>query len=88
MCTQFMALCCPERGNPREFLELWQMKKEELVQVGVEIEEKDYLSVIILFLALSNFSSAQFTAAQFNNNVISPLDLLLMLIKESACQRV
>jgi hypothetical protein len=43
------------------------MKKEELVQAGVVIDEKDYFSVIISSLpnALSNFASSQLAAARF-----------------------
>jgi hypothetical protein len=47
MCTKFMGMCCPKKTNPREFLEGLRVRREELAQVGVMIEEKDYFSVII-----------------------------------------
>jgi len=45
--TLVRLLCCLNKGNPREFLKGLQVKREELTQAGVAIEEKDYLSVII-----------------------------------------
>jgi len=47
LCAKFMGMQCPERGNPREFLEGLRMRKEELAQAGVVVNEKDYFSVII-----------------------------------------
>ena len=56
--TKFMAAHCPDKGNPREFLEGLQVKREELSQAEVVIDEKDYFSVIIASLPffLSNFA--------------------------------
>jgi hypothetical protein len=88
--AKFMGTQCPERGNPREFLEgLWMMK-EEMVQAGVVVDEKDYFSVIIssLPIALSNFASNQLAAAQFlSSRSMTPDDLLSMLVEESDRQR-
>jgi len=80
---------CSERGNPREFLEELRVKKEELAQAGVVIDEKDYFSVIIasLPMALSNFASNQLAAAQFSSRKMTPSDLLSMLLEESDRQR-
>ena len=50
---KFMGKQCPERGNPREFLEGLRVKKEELAQAGVVINEKDYFSVIISSLLIT-----------------------------------
>ncbi len=88
--AKFMGMQCPERGNPREFLEGLRMKKEELAQAGVVVDEKDYFFVIIssLPVALSNFASNQLAAAQFlSSRSITPDDLLSMLVEESDRQR-
>jgi hypothetical protein len=68
LCTKFLAMHCPGKGNPREFLEGLRVKREELSQAGVVIDEKDYFSVIIASLpfALSNFASNQLATAQFS----------------------
>ena len=57
--TKFLASHYLEKGNVRESLETLHTKREELVQVGVEIDEKDYLSTIISSLpfTLLNFAS-------------------------------
>ena len=62
--AKFLASRCAEKGNVREFLEGLRVRKEELVQVGVVIDNKDYLLTIIssLPVALSNFASAQLAA--------------------------
>jgi hypothetical protein len=69
-----MAMRCPDKGNPREFLEGLRVRKEELSQAGVTVDEKDYFSVIIssLPLALSNFASNQLAAAQFSARTMTP----------------
>ena len=85
--AKFLASRCPEKGNVREFLDELRTKKEELVQVGVEIDEKDYLSTIISSLpfSLSNFASAQLAAARMfaPTKTIEP-DVLLALMTEEA----
>ena len=90
MRAKFMAMRCPDKGNPREFLEGLRVKKEELAQAGVEVDEKDYFSIIISSLpySLSNFASSQLAAAQYlSDKKISPDDLLSMLLEESDRQR-
>jgi len=90
MRAKFMAMRCPEKGNPREFLEGLRVKKEELAQAGVEVDEKDYFSIIISSLpySLSNFASGQLAAAQYlSTKKITPDDLLSMLLEESDRQR-
>jgi len=37
LCAKFMGMQCPERGNPREFLEGLRVMKEELAQAGVVV---------------------------------------------------
>src|SRR5260221_3435958 len=85
MRAKFMAMRCPDKGNPRDFLEGLRVKKEELCQAGVVVDEKDYFSVIIssLPLSLSNFASNQLAASQFSTRKMSPNDLLSMLLEES-----
>jgi len=85
MQANFMAMRCPDKGNPREFLEGLRVKKEELAQAGVTVEEKDYFSIIISSLpyALSNFASSQLAAAQYLSlKKMTPEDLLSMLLEE------
>jgi len=82
---------CPEKGNVREFLEGLRVKREELAQVGVDIENKDYLSTIVgsLPFALSNFASSQLTAARMfsTTKTIDPDTLISLLVEESDRQR-
>jgi len=87
--AKFMAMRCPEKTNPREFLETLRVKREELSQAGVMIEEKDYLSVILSSLpfALSNFASSILASSQISSKHITPDDLLSMLMEESDRQR-
>ena len=87
--AKFMAMRCPEKTNPRDFLESLRVKKEELSQAGVIIEEKDFYSVILSSLpfALSNFASNLLAAAQFSSRMTMPNDLLSMLVEESDRQR-
>jgi hypothetical protein len=75
--------------NLREFLETLRVKKQELSQAGVVIEEKDYLLVILSSLpfALSNFASNILASSQVSSNQITPDDLLSMLMEESDRQR-
>lgn len=91
MWAKFMAMRYLDKGNPREFLEGLKVKKEELVQAGVEINEKDYFSIIIssLLYFLSNFVSSQLAVAQYlSTKKIIPDDLLSMLLEELDYQQV
>jgi hypothetical protein len=86
MQAKFMAMRCLDKGNPREFLEGLRMRKEELPQAGVVVDEKDYFSIIISShpYSLSNFTSSQLAAAQYlTDKKIFPDDLLSMLLEES-----
>jgi hypothetical protein len=88
--ASFLGMRCGEKGNVREFLEGLRLKKEELSQAGVKIEEQDYFSVIIASLpsALSNFASSQMAAARFlGSKTMTSTDLLSMLIEESERQK-
>ncbi len=89
--TKFLESRCPEKGNIREFLEGLRVKKEELAQVGVTIDNKDYLSTIVASLpyALSNFASSQLTAARMfsSTRTINPDVLISLLVEESDRQR-
>jgi len=88
--TKFLELRCPEKGNICEFLKGLCIKKEELAQVGVDIENKDYLSTIVgsLPFALSNFMLSQLTAAHMfsTSRTIAPNTLISLLMEESDCQ--
>jgi hypothetical protein len=87
MRTKFLASQCPEKGNMREFLDELRTMREELVQVGVVIEDKDYLLTIIssLPVSLSSFALAQLAAARMFSltKSIEP-DILLSLLMEEA----
>jgi hypothetical protein len=89
--TKFLESRCPDKGNIREFLEGLRVKKEELAQVGVTIDDKDYLSTIVgsLPYALSNFASSQLTAARMfsSTKTIDPDILISLLVEESDRQR-
>ena len=87
--AKFMAMRCPEKTNPRDFLENLQVKKEELSQAGIVIDEKDYFSVILSSLpySLSNFTSNLLAAAHFSSKTMAPDDLLPMLMEESDRQQ-
>ena len=90
--AKFLASRCPEKGNVREFLEELQTKREELVQVRVDIDKKDYLSTVISSLpfSLSNFASAQLAAARMfsTTKLIEPDVLMLLLMEEADRQKV
>ncbi len=89
--AKFLESRCPDKGNIREFLEGLRVKKEELAQVGVTIDNKDYLSTIVASLpyALSNFASSQLTAARMfsSTKTIDPDTLISLLVEESDRQR-
>ena len=57
--TRFLESGCPNKGKAREFLNGLHVKREELAAMGVDIEEKDYLSTIIgsLHFHLTNFTA-------------------------------
>src|SRR6266540_3510236 len=89
----------PKKEMCGNFLEGLQVNKEELVQVGVVIDDKDYLSTIIssLPIALSNFASAQLATTRMfaPTKSIKPKVLISLLVEEAnhqkaqqECQRV
>jgi hypothetical protein len=63
--TKFLESKCPDKGDICTWLDSLRVQKEELAQVSVEIDEKDYHSTIILSLPiyLSGFASSQLAAA-------------------------
>src|SRR5271168_741488 len=88
--AKFLGMRCTDKGGVREFLEGLRLKKEELCQAGVDIDEKDYFSVIISSLpaAMSNFASSQLAAARFSGTrTITSSDLISMLIEEADRQK-
>ena len=89
--AKFLGMKCTDKGGVREFLEGLWLKKEELCQAGVEIEENDYFSVIIssLSAAMVNFALSQLAAAHFSlTKTITSNDLISMLIEEADRQKV
>ena len=86
MCSRFLESRYPEKGNVREFLEGLRTKREELVTMGVKIDDKDYLSTIISSLPfnLSTFTSGQLTSAQLYTTTrsIEPDTLIFMISEE------
>jgi hypothetical protein len=88
--AKFLGMKCGEKGNVREFLEDLQLKKEELSQAGVTIDEKDYLSVIISSLpaVMANFALSQLAAARFSaTKTLMTNDLISMLLEEADRQK-
>ena len=65
-CVQFLESKLAKGADIWQFLDGLQMKREELVAVGVDINEKDYRLMIIKSLPnlLANFASSQLTAAR------------------------
>jgi len=87
----FLDMKCPEKGNVREFLDSLRVKREELATVGVEVDNKDYLSTIISSLpnSLSNFASNQLAAAKLYapSKTIDPDALISMISEEYEHQK-
>jgi len=85
-----MDMKCPPRGDIREFLDELRMKREELDQVGVVINDNDHCSTIIASLpsTLASFASATLSAAQLftTTKTVEP-DTLIMLLKEVERER-
>ena len=89
--TKFLEIKYTDKGGLREFLEGLQLKKEELAQSGpgVDIKEKDYLSVILSSLpsAMANFASRQLAAAHFSmTKTITSTNLISMPLEEAGRQ--
>ena len=83
--TRFLESKCSEKSDVRAFLDSLRVKREELAQAGVQIDEKDYRSTIIKSLPfhLSNFASSQLTAAcLFSPTKTIDPDLLISVISE------
>jgi len=85
LCTQFLDSRMPKGDDMHQFLNDLCTKQEELVSVGVDIDEKDYCSTIIrsLPLHLANFASTQLTIAHLYaiSKTIEP-DILISLISK------
>ena len=87
MRARFLESKCPEKGDVREFLESLRTKREELITMGVSIDDKDYLSTIISSLpyVLSSFASGQLASARLyaSTNMIAPDSLISLISEES-----
>jgi len=90
--TCFLESKCPDKGNIRQFLNELHVKWEELATVGVDINEKDYRSMIISSLpySLANFASNQLAAVKLysSTKTITPDTLILLIPEEYECQQV
>lgn len=82
---KFLESLCSEKSDVHVFLDSLSVRREELAQAGVQIDEKDYCSTVIKSLPfhLSNFTSNQLTAAHLFllTKTINP-DLLISVISE------
>jgi len=91
LCACFLDMKCPEKGNVREFLDSLHVKREVLATVGVEIDDKDYLSTIIssLPMSLSNFTSNQLATAKLYApmKTIDPNALISLISEEYEWQK-
>lgn len=85
LCTRFMDLKCPDKGNVCEFMDKLRVEKEKLATYGVTIDDKDYRSTIITSLPnfLSNFASSLLANARLHavTGTVDP-DQLISLIAE------
>ena len=88
--TRFLEMKCPERGDVHEWLEQLRSRREELAQVGVDIEEKDYRLTIISSLPghLSGFASNLLASARLfsPSKTIDP-DIIISLVNEEYQRR-
>jgi hypothetical protein len=68
--TKFLESKCPDKGDVRAWLDSLHVQKEELAQVGMDIDEKDFHSTIISSLPtyLSGFASSQLAAARLRSD--------------------
>jgi len=87
----FLDMKCPEKGNVHEFLDSLHVKREVLATVGVEIDDKDYLSTIIssLPMSLSNFTSNQLATTKLYalTKTIDPNALISLISEEYERQK-
>jgi hypothetical protein len=85
--TKFLESRCPSNGDIRQFLDDLRAKRDELSAVGVQIEEKDYRSMIIQSLPghLASFASGQLATARLYSptQTIDPDILISLIIEES-----
>jgi len=88
----FLKSKCPDKGNVQQFLNELYVKQEELATVGVDIDKKDYCSMIISFLpySLANFALNQLAAAKLysSTKTITPDTLISLISEEYKCQQV
>jgi hypothetical protein len=63
--TKFLELKCLDMGDVHAWLDSLHVQKEELAQVGMDIDEKDFCLTIISSLPtyLSGFASSQLATA-------------------------
>jgi hypothetical protein len=83
--TKFLESKCPDKGDVHAWLDSLHVQKEELAQVGVAIDEKDFRSTIIssLPIYLSGFASSQLAAAcLYSPTQTIGLDILISLISK------
>jgi len=89
--ARFLEMKCLDKGDVCQFLDDLHVKREELVTMGVEIDEKDYHSTIIssLPIHLSNFASNQLAVARLYapTKTIDPDTLISLISEESDRQR-
>jgi len=89
---RFLESKCPDKGNVQQFLDELRVKREELATVGVDINEKDYRSMIISSLpySLANFTSNQLAAVKLysSTKTITPDTLISLISKEYEHQQV
>jgi hypothetical protein len=84
---KFLESKCPGGGDMHQFLDELHAKCDELSAVGVQIEEKDYWSMIIQSLSnhLASFASGQLATARLYSptQTIAPDILISLIIEES-----
>ncbi|KAG5715707.1 hypothetical protein E4T56_gene198 [Termitomyces sp. T112] len=89
LCTEFLGMRCPDKGDVCAFLDSLQVKKEELASVGLDINDKDYHLTIIGSLppSLATYANSLLTATKLlsssmhdSSNIDS--DTLIIVISE------
>jgi hypothetical protein len=89
--TSFLESKCAKKGNIRQFLDDLQTKREELSSVSIDVDDKDYRSMIISLLPtyLPNFVSSQLAVAKLYSpsKTIEPDALISLILEEFKCQK-
>lgn len=87
--NEFLQMKCLPNGNVKQFLEDLAMKKETLAAVGVDVDEKDYMSTVINSLPshLSRFATSTLAAARLSGATVKVESLITVVSEEYTTRR-